>query len=185
MSGVATFNDVFPQKRLSALNWSAIAEDVGRAFRLTSEEVRKLKRKPVAKVLAAIPFAAGADDPERTAVRNLGAYLLSVSKTTKPYFFHVPTDDADILRRLYPFTEARGGDETILDRARCLLAYHMIRDYEKDRQEDAELGKYNPISAGAFDPEPVKRRLLERSGLTEGQVLSTLSGAETEDWWLG
>lgn len=71
----------------------------------------------------------------------------------------------------------------MIDQARCVLAYHMICDYEVDTEEDERLGKYNPISAGSIDASGMKRWLLDRSGLSESQINSVLQSSDPEDSW--
>ncbi|MCG8481270.1 MAG: hypothetical protein MI724_19405 [Spirochaetales bacterium] len=130
--------------------WSEIAESVGRSFRMDAEELVWLREKPVARLIAAIPFLAGCDQPARTAVAHLGTYILSI-RETKPFFNADPTDDGDILDRLRLIMNFRGGDAAIIDKGMALLALTMIIDYERDTQIDAAVGKYNPVASGAFD----------------------------------
>jgi hypothetical protein len=131
-------------------SWAAISESVALAFRMDAEESRSFKEGRIARLIAAIPFLAGCEDAERTAVAHLGTYLLSV-RETKPYFNARPEDGASALERLRLISDFKGGDQKIIERGLCLLALNMVSDYRRDIEEDARLGKYNPISAGAWD----------------------------------
>jgi hypothetical protein len=117
---------------------------------MTQKEKERLREGRIAKLIAAIPFLAGCEDAERTAVAHLGTYLLSV-RETKPYFNARPEDGASPLERLRLGSNFKGGDQRIIERGLCLLALNMVSDYKRDIEEDERLGKYNPIAAGAWD----------------------------------
>jgi hypothetical protein len=117
---------------------------------MTEHERQRFRRGMVAKLIAAIPFLAGCEDAERTAVSHLGTYLLSV-RETKPYFNARPEDGASPLERLRLGSNFKGGDQRIIEKGLCLLALNMVSDYQNDIEEDERLGKYNPIAAGAWD----------------------------------
>jgi hypothetical protein len=131
--------------------WMEIAEGVASAFRMTSEEKRALAEHRIAKLIAAIPFLAGCEEAERTAAAHLGTYLLSVQEETKPYFNSRPGDDGSVLERLRLISDFKGGDRRVIERGLALLALNMVSDYKRDVEEDARLGKYNPVAAGVWD----------------------------------
>ena len=147
--------------RVFSEQWSEIAEAVGRSFRMDEEERVRFRDKPVARLIAAIPFLAGCDQPARTAIAHLGTYILSV-RETKPFFNADPTDDGDTLARLRLIMNFRGGDATIIDKGMALLALTMIVDYKRYIQIDAALGKYNPVASGAFDYDAIHTDLVRR-----------------------
>ncbi len=161
MSHHASTNTVVQSSRGFSEQWPEIAEAVGSAFRMDTKELEWLRKKPVAKLIAAIPFLAGCDQPARTAVAHLGTYLLSI-RETKPFFNADTTDDGDILDRLRLIMNFRGGDAAVIDRGMALLALNMLDDYKRDVQIDAALGKYNPVASGAFDYEAVRTELIRR-----------------------
>jgi hypothetical protein len=130
--------------------WAELAGRVAEAFRMTEEEKDWLLTGRIAKLIAAIPFLAGCDDAERTAAAHLGTYLLSI-RETKRYFNAQPADGVSALERLRLISNFKGGDRKIIERGLCLLALNMVSDYHRDIEEDALLGKYNPIAAGAWD----------------------------------
>jgi hypothetical protein len=130
--------------------WAEVSTSVAEAFRMTPEEKEWLRGGRVAKLIAAIPFLAGCEDAERTAVTHLGTYILSI-RETKPYFNARPEDGTSVLERLRLGSNFKGGDKRIIERGLCLIALNMVSDYQRDLEEDARLGKYNPIAAGALD----------------------------------
>ncbi len=154
-------NNALDFSRVFSAQWPEIAEAVGRSFRMDEEERARFHDKPVARLIAAIPFLAGCDQPTRTAVAHLGTYILSV-RETKPFFNADPSDDGDILDRLRLIMNFRGGDAAIIDRGMALLALTMIVDYKRDTQIDAAMGKYNPVASGAFDYDIIHDDLVRR-----------------------
>lgn len=161
MSHHASTDTVVHPSRSFSDQWPEIAEAVGRAFRMDTQELTWLKKKPVAKLIGAIPFLAGCDQPARTAVAHLGTYILSI-RETKPFFNADPTDDGDILDRLRLIMNFRGGDAEIIDKGMALLALNMLDDYKQDIQIDSALGKYNPVTSGAIDYEVTREELVNR-----------------------
>ena len=130
--------------------WDELSGRVARAFRMTEAEETWLRDGKIARLIAALPFLAGCEDAERTAVAHLGTYLLS-TRETKTYFTAQPGDNQSVLERLRLGSNFKGGDARIIERGLCLLALNMVADYKRDIEEDARLGKYNPIAAGAWD----------------------------------
>jgi hypothetical protein len=144
-------NEVLVQTRLfPEAKWAEIAGSVADAFRMTAEEKQQFGEGRIARLIAAIPFLAGCEEAERTAVAHLGTYVLSL-RETKPYFNSRPGDGITVLERLRLISEFKGGDARIIERGLCLLALNMVADYKRDIEEDARLGKYNPVAAGAWD----------------------------------
>lgn len=144
----------------TSVKWERLSDSVGTAFRLTSAEKRILRENPFARLIASLPFLADAEDPERTAVRNLGVYLLSVRGATEPYFDPRPADDGDVFRRLRLCVDMRTQRDDLVHKALAIIAYHMIRDYERDVAEDTAAGRYNPVAAGAIDANRLKQECL-------------------------
>jgi hypothetical protein len=138
-------------KLFSEAAWMEISDRVASAFRMSEEEKREFAEGRIARLIAAIPFLAGCEEAERTAVAHLGTYLLSIRRETKPYFNSRPGDGTSVLERLRLISDFKGGDERIIERGLNLLALNMVADYKRDIEEDARLGKYNPVAAGAWD----------------------------------
>jgi hypothetical protein len=118
--------------------WPEIAESIGKAFNMDAEEQEELRDKRVARLIAAIPFLAGCEQPARTAVAHVGTYLLSI-RNTKPFFNADATDDIHILERLRLIMNFRDGDKKIIDKGMSLLALCMIDDYKDYESTRADL----------------------------------------------
>ena len=161
MSQYVSTDSVVHSSQSFSKQWPQIAEAVGRAFRMDTEDLASFRKKPVAQLIAAIPFLAGCDQPARTAVAHLGTYILSI-RETKPFFNADPTDDGDILDRLRLIMNFRGGDAAIIDRGMALLGLTMVIDYQRDMQIDEAMGKHNPVASGAFDYEAIRADLKSR-----------------------
>lgn len=131
-------------------SWAEISASVAEAFRMDAKERAWFAGGRIARLIAAIPFLAGCEEPERTAVAHLGTYLLS-TRETKAYFNASSGDDSSALERIALISSFKGGDARIIEKGLCLLALNMVSDYKRDIEEDARLGKYNPIAAGAWD----------------------------------
>ena len=159
--------------------WPEIAEAVGHSFRMDEEERARFRDKPVARLIAAIPFLAGCDQPARTAVAHIGTYILSV-RDTKPFFNADPTDDGDILARLRLIMNFRGGDAAIIDRGMALLALTMIVDYKRDIQIDAAMGKYNPVASGSFDYDIMQADLVRRIEATNCPAMDEIYDSDID-----
>lgn len=50
---------------------------VAQAFRMDAEETSRFMSKPIARLIAALPFPAGPNRPKRTAAEHFGTYVLS------------------------------------------------------------------------------------------------------------
>lgn len=170
-----TMQSVESRVALFEQRWPELSEAVGHAFRMEPAEREWLRAKPVARLVAALPFIAGCKQPERTAAAHLGTYLLSI-REAKPYFNATEEDDADIMDRLRLGMSFNGGDQAIIDKGMALLALNMVDDYERDVQIDAAMGKYNPVASGAFDAERVRTELRSRINAVEIPGLSTVLG---------
>lgn len=137
--------------------WDNIAASVAESFRMDKEDREWLNNKNLAKLIASIPYLAGCEDPGRTAITHLGAYILSIRIKTVANC--QPSDDADLFRRLEMINNFIGGDQAIIQKGMSLIALNMIADYARDIEEDRMFGKYNPVDSGAFDYEYEKGKL--------------------------
>ena len=153
--------------------WPAITETVAEAFNMDAKEREWLRNKNIAQLIAAIPFEAGCEQPERTAVAHLCTYILSV-KETKPFFNADVTDDIDVLERLRLIMNFRGGDRRIIDKGMSLIALVMVDDYQRDITIDKMLGKHNPVASGAFDYTETRADLIRRIETVDCPALESI-----------
>lgn len=159
------------------VQWPVIVDAVGQAFRMDDAEREWLAAKPIARLIGALPFIAGCDLPQRTAVAHLGTYILS-GRETKSYFNADVEDDGDILARLRLIMNFSGGDPDVIDSGMARLALNMIEDYRRDVQIDAALGKYNPVASGAFDYETIREDLQQRIANSDGAPFQEVMGQD-------
>lgn len=167
--------------------WAEISDEIAQAFRMSEEQASFLRKKSIARLIAAIPFAAGCEHPARTAVAHLGTYLLSV-RETKHFFNATPADDGSIFDRLALISCFSGGDQRVIRKGMSLLALNMLNDYRRDQEVDRCVGKYNPVAAGAFDYESERIALQKNvddveSPLLDAVVSKSGDGSGTEGYW--
>ncbi|MFW5776408.1 MAG: hypothetical protein ACOCZB_03885 [Spirochaetota bacterium] len=158
---------------------------VAQSFHMDEALRTRFLQKPIARLIAALPFLAGCDRPERTAALHLGAYVLS-TQSTRHLFFAVPEDDADVYARLEPIMQFQGGDEGIIGRGMALIAHNMVVDYQRDREIDRALGKYNPVASGAWNAEALIAQLRARIRQIACPEMDEIMTEEdgTEEWWV-
>ena len=164
--------------------WEPVMLGVAEAFRMGPEETGRFTEKEIARLIAAIPFLAGCEDPERTAASHLAAYVLSVKM--KHIANCVPGDDADVFRRLEMINNFIGGDSRIIRKGMSMIAFNMIMDYRRDIGEDLRLGKHNPIESGAWDFNELCERLkddVESVDCPEMEEVMGLFSLRME-WWM-
>lgn len=164
--------------------WDSISTDLAEAFRMSEEETLQFKNKNVARLICAIPFLAGCEDAERTAVSHLGTYLLS-TRETKHFFNPNKADDAEILERLRLIGNFKGGDSKVIERGMSALALNMLDDYHRDVELDAAIGKYNPVASGAMDYESLREKLITRIAEIECPAMDeiVMGGMGTLGYW--
>ncbi|MFW5880556.1 MAG: hypothetical protein ACOCU9_02880, partial [Spirochaetota bacterium] len=129
--------------------WSALVDHVADEFGLEKRGRSALRAKEIAKLIGAIPYLAGCDDPQDLAPANLRHYVASCGAFKKLYAA-TPENSAETLGRLAPL-HYNGGDEAVIRRGMSLIALNMLADYKRDVELDRSLGKYNPIGAGDWD----------------------------------
>jgi hypothetical protein len=139
-------------------NWSAITDLVAREFGLNERDLQALRSKEIARLIGAIPFLAGCDDPAALAIDNLRHYVMSCG-IGKELYAATEENSADVFGRLDP-ARYQGGDEAIIRRGMSIVALNMLADYNRDVELDRSLGKYNPIGAGDWNYEEKLDELL-------------------------
>ena len=140
-----------PTPTFTSDHWITLANSVSETFRLTEVESHHFFESKTARLIAALPFLAGSDQPDRTALAHLATYWLASKGSARWTFDHTPEDDVDPLRRLATIASFQGGDQVVLDRGMRLLALQMICGYARDQAKDTVTGEYNPLLSGAWD----------------------------------
>jgi hypothetical protein len=122
---------------------TALAE----TFRFTESEHAAFTRNTTARLIAVLPFAAGCDEPLRTALAHLAIYLTEIRGGSR-IGAHTQTDNQDPLTRLRLISSFKGGDPQVIQHGMAMLALIMIQGYERSKADDAYNQVYNPLNDG-------------------------------------
>ena len=165
--------------------WNDIVKRISSTFRLTREETEVLERNAIAKLVAAIPYLAGCDNPDRSAVGNLSSYIVAKNPVMRDIFDHRSSDDRHIMGRLWGISHFEGGDKRIIQRGRNLLLLTMVSNYGKDQTADDILDKYNPVSKGIWNHQELTSRLIDTIQAVPCPEMDEIFSIEagTEGWW--
>jgi len=102
--------------------WPAIVEHATRGLKLSDEERRWLSESPVARYIAAIPYAAGCTNPDRMALMLLALFVVEIRGGSP--FDARPSDMDGSLDRIEPYFEAlyaAGGNSDVIDKGKYIL----------------------------------------------------------------
>lgn len=163
--------------------WNYLVNIIASAFRLTEKERIILYKSRIARLIAAIPYIAGCNDKERIAVSHLGTYILTIR--TSDVFNCKPSDTKSLFKRIRMINNFIGGNQELINRGLNLLILNIISDYARDMDEDRELGKYNPISAGVWCLKEEKRDVIRKIKSVKSRYMDevmTIEQAQTA-WW--
>lgn len=125
--------------------WKRLVELSAEALRMTEAEAERFSTNPVSRLVGILPFLAGCEDAERTALSHLAIWVIANRGGARTVFDHRPSDDADPLTRLEPISHFKGGDRKVIDAGMRRLALCMVAGYERDQRKDRAIGAYNPI----------------------------------------
>lgn len=139
--------------------WNYLVEEAQSVFNLTESETERLYESKTARIIAAIPFAAGCEEAERTAILHLCAYMAEIRGFQK-FCSHLPSDDESLYKRLEMISHFQGGDKNIIEHGMDMLAFIMLKGYKASQKTDAENRTYNPLNSGSWDYE-ASEKLLE------------------------
>ncbi|AEE17912.1 hypothetical protein [Treponema brennaborense] len=140
------------------IDWDYFVSEIQKVFKLNDFEVTRLKNSNVAKIIATIPFAAGCNEPERTAISHLITYIAEI-KGFQKYCAHLPCDNFDIYHRLNRLATFSGGDKKIIHEGLSLLALIMLEGYHESQEHDKQNKIYNPLNSGSWNYEQKKAEL--------------------------
>lgn len=164
-------------------DWQILSELAARALRLEQTETERLRASKAARLVAALPFAAGCPGAERLALAHLATFWIASVGPARSAFDHGPADDASYLARLSPIADHPGGDPDVVEAGMARLALMMLAGYERDSAADAAAGEYNPLNAGAWELSDARAALLE-AGESDGTLDAVLTAREAAgEWW--
>jgi hypothetical protein len=165
--------------------WEKLYTEIADAFSMGPTRTVKLASNKVAKLIAAIPFLAECENPERAALAHMGTYIVAGSGGAREVFDHKPDDDGDVMTRLAMGTNFEGGNPAVLARGMRVLAWTMVKGYVRKAEENAAAG-YNPIAARKWDAGPMLARLeAEISAAPNPDMDSILGTADKGIYWEG
>ena len=139
----------------------SILDDLSGIIHLPDDRKESLLGNQTLLLITAIPYLAASAAPRRDALTHMMTYLLSILPGTKEYYLHGETDDVHIMHRLKLISTISSGNEAIANAGVVLIARNMLEDYHRDRQEDMQQGKYNPLVSGKWDYETLAGELEE------------------------
>lgn len=143
----------------SESNWNDLTDRMALLFNFAEEKKALFKNNRLARLIGAIPFLAGCDQPIRTALSNLTVTYLASHEAGKDVFTHNFSDNESLMKRLEPISHFPNGNPIIADRGMKLLAVIMLSDHNKDKVLDEENGKYNPVSSSIWNYEELIKKL--------------------------
>ncbi|MDR2177565.1 MAG: hypothetical protein LBP20_05925 [Treponema sp.] len=159
--------------------WEKLCGAIAETFRFTARERAEFSRNATARLIGAIPFAAGCDEAERTALAHLAVYMTEI-RGGSLIGAHTPADNASLLARLRLIASFKGGDRRVIDHGMNRLALIMIRGYERSRAEDARQGIYNPLNDGSWDAGVMKAKLTGAIGAFPCDMLDRMAPDDKE-----
>jgi hypothetical protein len=141
--------------------WSYLATEVAKVFKLNIKEAKELYNSKTARIIATIPFVAGCNEPERTAIAHLCIYEAEI-KGFQKYFSHLPSDDVDIFNRLKFISTFDGGKKTIIEHGMYILACIMLEGYNRSKDKDLKNSIYNPVANGKWNYKTIKKKIMKK-----------------------
>jgi len=158
--------------------WDELSGKTAKAFRMLPWTAAKLKNNRTARLIAALPFIAGCEHPERTALAHLATFVLASSESCKRVFDHDESDNVTPTARLAPIADFQGGDKAVIEEGMARLAMIMANGYKKDLEKDKKNGEYNPILAGAWKHEELASKFKAAQKSTSTRALDSEISAD-------
>ncbi len=147
------------EKKLE-LDWERISSRARAVFNFGIKKAEWLEKCKTARFIALIPFIADCKKAEETSLTHLAVYIMFVDDSTKELYFHKPEDDEDVYSRLQPISNFNEGNQDIIKCCMDLLALNLIAEYQRDKDHDKAIGKYNPFNTGKWDYKSLSERLI-------------------------
>jgi hypothetical protein len=116
--------------------WQRIVGYLEKGLALSEQEARTLARLPVAKYVAAIPYAARCRNPDRLAVMLVTLFMVEVRGGSP--FDTRPSDQDGSLARIEPYFAPlyqAGGDAQVIDKAKYILGMKTFSHWIEEPAE--------------------------------------------------
>ena len=140
--------------------WENLCKSAAETFRFTSQEEAAFAGSSTARLIAAIPFVAGCEEAERTALAHLAVYMTEL-RGGKRIGDHTPADNVSPFTRLRLLSSFKGGNQNVIRHGMSQLALIMLAGYERSREEDLRRRVYNPLNDGSWDAAAMRLKLNE------------------------
>lgn len=154
-------------------HWDVLCNCLIETFRLTDEESVDLRKNKTAQLIAAIPFAAGCEEPLRTALAHLSIYMTEIRGGSE-IGGHNKHDNENLYARLRLLSSFKGGDKNIISHGLDMLAFIMVQGYSHSKQSDKVFNIYNPLNDSSWDYESITQTLLDKIHSQKCEVLDSL-----------
>ena len=165
--------------------WYSLVGRIAAVFGMDESGLERLRSNSVLKLVGALPFLAGCDEPERTALAHMSTFVIAGHPATKSAFSHNFKDSASLEKRLEPISHFSSGDGRIIDWGMKLLMIAMINDHIRDAEEDRAVGKMNPVNAGHWDGQNLIETLrFDMPQFTEDRLTQLRAEVETQTFWV-
>ncbi len=165
--------------------WGKLADIAVDSLRMTDGEAERFRSSRVARLVGLLPYLAGCEDAERTALSHLATLVIAGRGEARRAFDHCPADDAEPLARLRTVSDYKGGDEAIISRGLTLLGLCMVAGYRRDEEADRLLGAYNPVleaPEAASKALAALRQALAAGAPNDADAVLSLAEAEKGYW---
>jgi len=152
---------------------------------MTEAETARFRGNRVARLIGLLPFLAGCDDAERTALAHIATFVKANRGEARRVFDHKSSDDSDPLARLWAISGFKGGDRAIRDRGMALLGLCMVSGYQHDAERDRMLAEYNPVLTGAWKGDGMEhsfRKYIDSVDSAEMDMILTADDASKSYW---
>jgi len=145
---------------------------------MSEKEAAAFRANKVARLVGLLPFVAGCDDAQRTALAHLAVFVVANRGESRRVFDHSPTDDAEPLARLRTIADFKGGDAATLERGMALLGLCMVSGYRRDAELDRILDAYNPANVDSSKAAVAESRFREVIAVTKPTELDAILSIE-------
>jgi hypothetical protein len=141
--------------------WEELCGCIAETFRFTEEEKAFFAKDAVAQLIAALPFEAGCDEPERTALAHLAIYMTELRGGSR-IGDHTLADNEGPLARLRLLSSFKGGKKEVIEHGMYQLALVMLSGYVRSKESDLQNNIYNPLNDGSWNAEELQEEILEK-----------------------
>lgn len=166
--------------------WQELQTYVIKSTSLNNQEQELLSQSLVAKILGAIPYLAGCDNPDQLAVLEVSLYI--VAMRNKELFSH--REKQTIRERINTgfLSPLREGDPNIVDFGLTLLELISLNDHKSDLTSDLLNEHSNPLTDGNILYFPSKQILIKKLESFDSKIYQSFQNLIPGDvtaasWW--